>query len=89
MKVTATTKELNTEIKGEKERHFLEDVLAGLKQHPKKLESKYFYDRRGDELFQEIMEMPEYYLTRCEMDIFKTRLQRLHPTSRLNKLLLI
>ncbi|HEY1197089.1 L-histidine N(alpha)-methyltransferase [Flavobacterium sp.] len=73
MKVTATTKELKTEIEGEKASHFLEDILAGLRQHPKKLESKYFYDRRGDELFQKIMEMPEYYLTRCEMDIFKNK----------------
>ncbi|GAA3757259.1 L-histidine N(alpha)-methyltransferase [Flavobacterium ginsengiterrae] len=51
--------------------HFLEDVLDGLSQHPKHLQSKYFYDQRGDRLFQEIMTLPEYYLTRCEMDIFK------------------
>jgi dimethylhistidine N-methyltransferase len=50
---------------------FLQDVVAGLKQHPKQLQSKYFYDRRGDLLFQQIMALPDYYLTRCEMDIFE------------------
>jgi dimethylhistidine N-methyltransferase len=37
---------------------------------PKFLSSKYFYDARGDKLFQQIMDMPEYYLTNCEVDIF-------------------
>ncbi|WET02424.1 L-histidine N(alpha)-methyltransferase [Flavobacterium sp. YJ01] len=53
--------------------NFLNDVLTGLRQHPKQLQSKYFYDQRGDQLFQDIMGMPEYYLTRCEMDIFENR----------------
>jgi dimethylhistidine N-methyltransferase len=49
---------------------FKADVLAGLKATPKHLSSKYFYDEVGDELFQQIMAMPEYYLTDCEMEIF-------------------
>ncbi|KFF02978.1 L-histidine N(alpha)-methyltransferase [Flavobacterium reichenbachii] len=56
---------------------FLNDVIDGLQQEPKHLQSKYFYDKRGDSLFQEIMAMPEYYLTRCEMDIFKNKTQEL------------
>jgi len=52
---------------------FHSDVLNGLQQHPKKLSSKYFYDKKGDRLFQEIMAMPEYYLTTCELDIFKNK----------------
>jgi L-histidine Nalpha-methyltransferase len=34
---------------------FLNDVLAGLSAKEKYLSSKYFYDKRGDELFQKIM----------------------------------
>ncbi|MFK7931894.1 MAG: L-histidine N(alpha)-methyltransferase, partial [Saprospiraceae bacterium] len=49
---------------------FANDIAAGLSQSPKKLSSKYFYDQRGDALFQQIMAMPEYYLTNCEYDIF-------------------
>ena len=56
---------------------FLKDVIEGLHQNPKHLQSKYFYDKRGDALFQEIMAMPEYYLTRCEMDIFQNKTQEL------------
>ena len=43
------------------------DVLAGLSRTPKRLPSKYFYDRRGSELFEEITRQPEYYLTRIEL----------------------
>lgn len=49
---------------------FARDVRSGLSQHPKQLSSKYFYDAKGDKLFQAIMAMPEYYLTNCEYDIF-------------------
>lgn len=50
---------------------FAKDVLSGLQSTPKRLSSKYFYDERGDKLFQSIMEMPEYYLTDAEYDIFE------------------
>ncbi len=46
------------------------DVLRGLSASPKYLESKYFYDEAGDEIFREIMACPEYYLTKCEMEIY-------------------
>ncbi len=48
---------------------FALDVLVGLSESPKQLPSKYFYDDRGSELFQKIMESPDYYLTDCEFDI--------------------
>ena len=49
---------------------FYLDVVRGLTQVPKRLSSKYFYDKKGDSLFQAIMMSPDYYLTRCEMEIF-------------------
>ena len=51
---------------------FAQDVRKGLTDYPKHLSSKYFYDEVGDKLFQDIMAMPEYYLTDCELTIFKT-----------------
>ena len=42
------------------------DVRQGLLRSPKQLSPKYFYDERGSELFEEITELPEYYLTRAE-----------------------
>lgn len=43
------------------------DVLRGLRERPKRIASKYFYDARGSELFDLICEQPEYYLTRAEV----------------------
>ena len=53
------------------DQQFARDVLAGLSASPKKLSSKYFYDQEGDKIFQAIMEMPEYYLTRSEYEILE------------------
>jgi dimethylhistidine N-methyltransferase len=50
---------------------FAADVLEGLSARPKHLSSKYFYDDEGSRLFQQIMKLPEYYLTRCELEIFE------------------
>jgi dimethylhistidine N-methyltransferase len=52
---------------------FAADVLNGLSQSPKRLHAKYFYDKEGDKLFQEIMACPEYYPTRCELEIFRDK----------------
>ncbi|MEQ1606228.1 MAG: L-histidine N(alpha)-methyltransferase [Pyrinomonadaceae bacterium] len=52
---------------------FATDVLNGLSSTPKELSSKYFYDDEGTRLFQEIMKLPEYYLTGCEHEIFLTQ----------------
>ena len=46
------------------------DVDAGLSADQKRLSSMYFYDKKGDELFMQIMALPEYYLTRAELEIF-------------------
>ncbi|MFG7944954.1 MULTISPECIES: L-histidine N(alpha)-methyltransferase [Streptomyces] len=45
------------------------DVLAGLTATPKTLPPKWFYDARGDRLFEAITALPEYYLTRAEHGI--------------------
>jgi L-histidine N-alpha-methyltransferase len=59
---------------------FLKEVLADLSTTPKTLNSKYFYDEKGDKLFQEIMNCPEYYPTNCEMEIFTERTHELAVT---------
>ena len=51
------------------ETQFEKDVRKGLTDFPKHLSSKYFYDAKGDKLFQDIMAMPEYYLTDREFEI--------------------
>lgn len=46
------------------------DVLVGLSETPKRVSSKYFYDEEGSRIFQEIMNLYEYYPTPCEREIF-------------------
>lgn len=50
---------------------FAQDVLDGLTSTPKTLSSKYFYDEEGDRIFQQIMNLEEYYLTRSEYQIME------------------
>ncbi len=46
------------------------EVLKGLTAAPKSLSPWLFYDERGSTLFEQITELPEYYLTRTERAIF-------------------
>jgi dimethylhistidine N-methyltransferase len=55
------------------EESFRDAVLAGLERTPKELPCKLFYDARGSALFEQICEVPEYYLTRTEIAILETR----------------
>jgi len=48
---------------------FLADAIAGLSSNPRTLPCKYFYDERGAALFQKICELPEYHITRTEVEI--------------------
>jgi L-histidine N-alpha-methyltransferase len=57
--------------------NFKNEVHEGLSSDPKFLPSKYFYDKKGDALFVEIMNLPEYYLTRSELEIFQNKTQEL------------
>ncbi|MBV1917257.1 MAG: L-histidine N(alpha)-methyltransferase [Sphingomonadaceae bacterium] len=57
----------------ELQEQFRRDVLAGLSQQQKVLPARWFYDRRGSELFEEITTLPEYYLTRTETGILAER----------------
>lgn len=60
---------MTTKIKPQQNKTFKKDVTEGLNSFPKRLSSKYFYDKKGDKLFQDIMAMPSYYLTGCEFEI--------------------
>ena len=51
------------------ESDFCQDVVDGLSRSDKSIPSKYFYDQTGSQLFDQICELEEYYLTRCEAEI--------------------
>lgn len=49
---------------------FARDIAHGLSKQPKELYTKYIYDDDGSRLFEQIMQLDEYYPTRCEKAIF-------------------
>lgn len=52
---------------------FGSSVLAGLNGKPRTLPCRFFYDAAGSELFEQITELDEYYLTRCEQEILESQ----------------
>ncbi len=52
---------------------FTSDLRAGLQATPKRIPPKYFYDKRGSELFEEICQLDDYYPTRTEESILTER----------------
>lgn len=50
-------------------------MLQGLQEGRKELPSKYFYDEVGSQLFEQICELDEYYLTRTELSIMQEHIQ--------------
>lgn len=50
---------------------FFQEVMSGLQLEQKAIPPKFFYDSHGSLIFEEITRLPEYYLTRTEMDILR------------------
>ena len=49
-------------------------ILKGLNnKNQKKIDSKYFYDQRGSEIFEKITELTEYYITNKEIEILESK----------------
>jgi len=63
---------------------FARDVIAGLTARPKGLPPKYFYDEIGAQLFDQITALPEYYPTRCELEILRERASELARSRRIS-----
>jgi L-histidine N-alpha-methyltransferase len=47
------------------------EIIEGLAAEQKYISSKFFYDKKGSKLFEEITQLPEYYPTRTEKSILK------------------
>lgn len=56
------------------------DVLEGLQKKQKTLPSKYFYDERGSQLFEEICTLEEYYPTRTEISTLENYIDEITET---------
>ncbi len=67
--MSSTTAQRFADVPPESE--FVADVWSGLSGRTKSLPSKYFYDARGSDLFEQICDTPEYYLTRTELALMR------------------
>jgi L-histidine N-alpha-methyltransferase len=59
----------------------LAELRATLMETPPRIPSKYFYDQRGSALFEQITELPEYYLTRTERTLLENIADELAATT--------
>ena len=72
---------MNMKIKNFTEKSFTdsnfidkEKILKGLNdKNQKKIDSKYFYDQKGSEIFEKITKLSEYYITSKEIEILETQ----------------
>ena len=55
----------------------LAEIIEGLRKRPKSIPSKYFYDEKGSELFDQITQLDEYYLARIEMEIMRENIREI------------
>ncbi|WP_462318487.1 L-histidine N(alpha)-methyltransferase [Marinilabilia sp.] len=58
-------------LETESEQEVADLILSGLKATPKYISSRFFYDEKGSDLFEEITKLPEYYPTRTEKGIIR------------------
>ncbi|HUU49249.1 MAG TPA: L-histidine N(alpha)-methyltransferase [Nitrosopumilaceae archaeon] len=53
------------------EKTFADEIYSSLTGDFKHINPKFFYDKKGSELFEKICDLPEYYPTRTEIEILK------------------
>ena len=70
------TKELNTVFDGCNE--LKQELHDGLCAAEKYINPKFFYDEYGSQLFEKIMQLPEYYPSRTEMALLEKYKKRNH-----------
>jgi dimethylhistidine N-methyltransferase len=55
----------------------INEIVEGLSRPQKTISPKYFYDERGSQLFDQITELPEYYLTDAELEIMRVNVDEM------------
>ena len=65
--------------KNKMQKTFVQELSSSLNQKQKSINPKFFYDKKGSKLFEEICKLPEYYLTRTEISILTQLYEKLPP----------
>lgn len=64
-------------IREKSSKRMRKEVISGLSKIQKTLPSKYFYDKRGSQLFEQICSLEEYYPTNVETGIMKNHIDEI------------
>ncbi len=62
---------IDNQIDPASDRQALLELRQGLSERPRRIPTRFFYDRKGSELFEKITDLPEYYLTRAERSLLE------------------
>ena len=65
--------------KNKLQKTLVQELSSSLNQKQKSIHPKFFYDKKGSQLFEEICKLPEYYLTRTEISILTQLYEKLPP----------
>ena len=65
--------------KNKLQKTLVQELSSSLNQKQKSINPKFFYDKKGSKLFEEICKLPEYYLTRTEINILTQLYEKLPP----------
>ena len=65
--------------KNKLEKTHVQELSSSLNQKQKSINPKFFYNKKGSQLFEEICKLPEYYLTRTEISILTQLYEKLPP----------
>ena len=57
----------------------VQELSSSLNKKQKSINPKFFYNKKGSQLFEEICKLPEYYLTRTEISILTQLYEKLPP----------
>lgn len=69
------------------EQEDIQEVISGLRQSPKVIPPRYFYDAHGSQLFEAICQLPEYYPTRTEASILQQSAASIIEQTQANELI--
>lgn len=68
---------MSSSLENSEQQDEIAEIMSGLSQPRKMISPKYFYDEKGSKLFEQICELPEYYLTRTEIGIMQSSMKEI------------
>ncbi len=72
---------IDNQIDPASNRKALVELRQGLSENPRRIPTRFLYDRKGSELFEKITNLVEYYLTRAERSLLEQHANKIQSTT--------